>query len=344
MKGDQGPGGDGEWQYPYPLPGQDWGQPDVDVPADQRHLFEPPKVPGMPSEPEADGPSGVPPPGSPPPGPPPPRLPPPGVSVPKGAFPAIGGLAGRSEVRGTLVKILIPIMISVVMVVGFLAWSMSRLNSASQNLGRGIDSLSPVPMPPTPEPEPVSTVPPKLKGWKAVTSAKYGFTYDVPQSWRILSPTTIRGYEGVNGGKTIGMSSVAVFNEDACTDGNERFDRGSIGFNQYTGGEPADVAKHAANKWAVGAYSTDGSAAPAVTLGEPETVRVGRAEAVRVRAEVTLKAKGKCLPPTAIVHTVAVPGTAAGKTTVLVVLADQGLPDAAPQRALTRIVGTLRPS
>ncbi|GGV03105.1 hypothetical protein GCM10010182_21200 [Actinomadura cremea] len=42
--------------------------------------------------------------------------------------------------------------------------------------------------PPSPEPEPVSTVPPEVKGWKAVTSAKYGYTYDVPRSRRRRCP------------------------------------------------------------------------------------------------------------------------------------------------------------
>ncbi|GAA4229051.1 hypothetical protein GCM10022254_20630 [Actinomadura meridiana] len=206
------------------------------------------------------------------------------------------------------------------------------------------DEYSSAPPPDSPEPEPSSTVPPRVRGWKAVSSAKYGLTYDVSPSWRILPSGTLHGYEGVNGGNPVMMSSGAEFREGACKDGDDEYDRADTGFNQYVVGDVLKVANHAANKWATNGYSEEGAPAPVVTLSAPKTVRVGRARAVYIRADVVVKAGKKCSPPKAVVHTVAVPGVAPGLTTVFVLLADQGVPDALPNADMRKILASLRPN
>ncbi|WUH96849.1 hypothetical protein OHR68_25190 [Spirillospora sp. NBC_00431] len=307
MKGDKGYGGNGGddgQRNPYPLPGQDWGRSETD----------------------------------PPPAPPPP---PSGVPVSKGGVPAFppGGGSARSGNLRTWLVFLGPFAVAMAVIVAWAGFQFYDLGQDDDDPVRTSASR-----PSSPEPEPVSTVPPKVKGWKAVSSAKYGLTYDVPKTWRVLPSGTLRGYEGIDGGKPVMMSSGAVYRDDVCKDGDDEYSRGNTGFNQYVEGGVTEVAKHAANKWATHGYSVEGAPAPAVTLSAPETVRVGRAKAVHVRADVVVKAKGKCDSPTAIVHVVAVPGVGPGKTTVFVLLSDQGIPDALPKTELKRILGSLRPS
>ncbi|MFI0485922.1 hypothetical protein [Actinomadura sp. 9N215] len=245
--------------------------------------------------------------------------------------------SGRRQLRHFLFGAFIAAVL-IISWVGFQAYGPGQDDDAA-------DTSASAPSPPSsPEPEPVSTVPPEVKGWKAVSSAKYGLTYDVPKAWRVLPSGTLSGFEGINGGKPVMMSSTAVFRDDACKDGDDEYSRGNTGFNQYVEGGVAEVAKHAANKWATHGYSVEGAPAPAVTLSAPETVKVGRAKAVHVRADVVVKAKGKCDSPSAVVHAVAVPGVGPSKTTVFVLLSDQGVPDALPKAELKKILGSLRPS
>ncbi|TDC87943.1 hypothetical protein E1285_19370 [Actinomadura sp. 7K507] len=183
-----------------------------------------------------------------------------------------------------------------------------------------------------------------MKGWDAVTSAKYGMTYDVPSSWRILSSTVLIGWEAAAGEQQSMMSSAAVFREDSCKDGDDEYTRAHTGFNQYIEGSLTGVAEHAAKKWATNAYTVEGDPPPSIALRAPEAVKAGRKKAVHVRADIVVKSTGRCVSPTAVVHTVAVPGVAPGKTTVFILLSDQGIPDAAPKAEIKKILGSLRPS
>ncbi|GLZ11213.1 hypothetical protein Acsp04_14480 [Actinomadura sp. NBRC 104425] len=198
--------------------------------------------------------------------------------------------------------------------------------------------------PPSPSAEPVSTVPVKVTGWKAVTSDKYGFTYDVPKSWRINSPTLLIGFEDKDGKPLAAMSATAEYRDGFCA--SERVSsRAATGFNQYIDGTVPQVAEHAARKWAKAAYTPDNGPEPNVSLSTPRTVSVGRHKGVHVVADVTaISQAAPCQPPRALVHIVAVPGREKGKTVAFVLYADQGVADAAPKRTLEKIAGSLRPS
>lgn len=358
MKGENRPDGvgDDDRRNPYPLPGQGWGSPDEDPPPAP---FPPPPPPGAfppPPAPPAAPPAAFPadaaflppvPPAPPAPGAPGspavPDMPPPvpGVSTAKGGQPQfpVGGRSVRSSPLLIWLVFLGPFVVAILVIFSWAGFSFYNATQDDDDAG-GASSRPPA----SREPEPVSTVPPEVKGWTAVSSAKYGLTYDVPRSWRIQSSGTLIGFEGINGGKPSMMSSAAIFREDSCKDGDDEYDRANTGFNQYIEGGVTEVAKHAANKWATSGYTVEGAPAPSVTLSAPKTVKVGRKKAVYVRADVVLKTTGKCLSPTAVVHTVAVPGVGPGKTTVFVLLADQGVPDAAPKAQMRKILGSLRPS
>ncbi|TDD73412.1 hypothetical protein [Actinomadura rubrisoli] len=322
MKGDKGPdrsggdapgngGGDGErWSNPYPLPGQDW-----DTPGDDS---SPPFFQDTP--PPAPMPLGK------------------GAPPPDARFP-LGGRSVAAEKR-RLWTVFAPFLIAIMLPVLWGGYKIYGLYSDTANADdpRALPTASEFRR--TPEPEPVSTVRPRVKGWKAVTSAKYGLTYDVPAGWQIKDPELLIGFEGADGRPSAAMSATAVFREGYC----KHAERAATGFNQYVEGGLKEVARHAANKWATNAYTPDDGQAPVVMLRAPEAVRVGRARAVHVRAAVVPKNPGSCGSPSAIVDAVAVPGTGPGKTTVFVLFSDQGVPDAAPVRDLAKILGSLRPS
>ncbi|MFI0409654.1 hypothetical protein [Actinomadura sp. 3N508] len=314
MKGDKGSGGIGDdegWRNPYPLPGQDWG--------DSPESDQPPPAPGVPLSKDA-----------------PPTS------------PAAGGPQARSRRPYHLINRRWPyrLLMGGGCVAGLILAPFLLLGQDDGDDAGGAGfSASPPSSPSSPEPEPVSTVPPKVKGWRAVSSAKYGLSYDVSKAWRILPTETLSGFEALPGKKEpVMMSSVAQYRDDVCKDGDTDYDRGGAGFNQYIEGTVTQVARHAANKWATHAYNVEGAPAPVVTLSAPKTVNVGRDKGVHVRADVVIKAKGKCDAPSAIVHVVAVPGVAPGKTTVFVLMSDQGVPDAMPKAELTKVLGSLRPS
>ena len=314
MKGDEpgGTGGDRGSRNPYPLPGQKpdprQDDPPPDPPPPPAAEMRPPPIPGMP-----------------------PSRATPGAHPP---FPA----GGRSVRSGAMVWLLFlgPFVVAMLVV---LSWGGYQIYAVGEDDGDVVARP-----PDSPRPEPISTVPPEVKGWDAVTSAKYGMSYDVPSSWRILPSTVLIGWDAAPGQERSMMSTAAVFREDVCKDGDEEYTRAHTGFNQYVEGGLTGVAEHAARKWATNAYTDEGDPAPAITLKAPESVEAGRKKGVHVRADVVLKAAGRCVPPTAVVHTVAVPGVGPGKTTVFILLADQGVPDAAPTAAIKKIIGSLRPS
>ncbi|MFI0368425.1 hypothetical protein ACH35V_11110 [Actinomadura sp. 1N219] len=264
----------------------------------------------------------------------------PGQDWDQPALPVAGGRQGQSG-RHRLWPAYLGMVAIFVLIVSLAVFQISGLGQDDDDSGTSAAPPSP---PSSPEPEPVSTVPPKVKGWRAVSSAKYGMAYDVSKAWRILPTETLSGFDGLDGKDPVMMSSAATYRKDACKDGDSSYNRGSAGFNQYIEGDVAGVARDAANKWATHAYTVKGDPAPVVTLRAPKAVKVGRDKGVLVRADVVIKAQGRCDAPTAIVHAVAMPGVAPGKTTVFVLMSDQGVPDAMPKAELTKVLGSLRPS
>lgn len=93
---------------------------------------------------------------------------------------------------------------------------------------------SPFAEPPPDGPEPISAVSPSVAGWKAVTSAQYGLSYDVPTSWRVTDPETLIGLEDAQAKPKVAMSTAAVFREGYC----KYEQRAAAGFNHPLGGTP----------------------------------------------------------------------------------------------------------
>ncbi|HEU5023974.1 MAG TPA: hypothetical protein VFV01_03550 [Spirillospora sp.] len=306
MEDGERPGdGDGAWSNPYPLPGQDADEPEDDPPA-----------------PDAQR---------------------PGVSLSKGRPDGmrlpLGGRTVASEKRRMWLFMLVPFLVAMAVILGVGGYEVYGLYADTGSPKPRPGSAGPRP----PEPEPVSTVRPRVPGFKAVTSAKYGLSYDVPASWRVRDPGLLIGFEPAGGEQRAAMSATAEFRLGFCRDAPGA-DRAAAGFQQYVDGGLAAVAEDAARKWATDAYAPDGGRPPAVTLKAPKTVRVGRAYAVRVHADAVPNGGGACAAPSGSVDVLAIPGTGPGKTTVFVVLRDTGVPDAAPAAVVEKVIGSVRPS
>ncbi|WP_433326584.1 hypothetical protein [Spirillospora sp. CA-294931] len=227
------------------------------------------------------------------------------------------------------------VVLFVVLTFGVTFWG--QLFAGDDSVRRPTFSYSP-----SPEVEPVATIPPRIKGWKAVESQKYALAYDVPSAWRVRSVGLLVGFEPRAGRQMALASSVAAWREDHCA--TERVSQlAGTGFQQYSTGKPADVARNAADKWTVDAYTPEHGNPPAVRYSGPKPVKVSGVKGFHVQADAKPTPGGKsCLPPRAVVHVVALPGRATGKTTVFVIWSDQGVPGAVPPRELKRILASLR--
>ena len=185
--------------------------------------------------------------------------------------------------------------------------------------------------------------PAKVPGWRAVVSTKHGVTYDVPPStWSVKSPGTIVGFEDANGTPEVAGSGAAIYKEGYCQ-GHRGSWRAEAAVSGYSTTDLAADAKDAAAKWARFGYTPDsGGSAPTVTVGATKAIDTGGPQAQEATATVTVHDAGQpCSPPRGVVHAVAIP-LKDGKVSVLVVIADQGVSDAAADAELEKIAGSVR--
>lgn len=181
----------------------------------------------------------------------------------------------------------------------------------------------------------------KVPGWRAVVSVKHGVTYDVPPgTWSVKSPTTIVGFEDSKGNPEVAGSGAAIYKEGYCQ-GHSGSWRAEAAVSGYSTTDLAADARDAAQKWAGYGYTPDGGGAPAVSVGAPKAIDASGTKAQEATANVTVHDSNACSPPRAIVHAVAIP-LKNGKVSVLIVIADQGVSDAAADSELEKIAGSVR--
>jgi hypothetical protein len=196
-------------------------------------------------------------------------------------------------------------------------------------------------LPPESSPPPAQA---KVPGWHAVVSTKHGVTYDVPPgTWSVKSPDTIVGFEDPKGNPEVAGSGAAIYKEGYCQ-GHSGSWRAEAAVSGYSTTDVAADAKDAARKWANFGYTPDsGGSAPTVTVGGTKAIDTGGGtQAQEATANVTVHDGGDpCSPPQGIVHAVAIP-LRNGTVSVLVVIADQGVSDAAADGDLEKIAGSVR--
>jgi hypothetical protein len=217
----------------------------------------------------------------------------------------------------------------------------------SANGPAGTPSAQPSVQPSVPDLSPPASSPPpaqaKVPGWRAVVSVKHGVTYDVPPgTWSVKSPSTIVGFEDSHGTPEVAGSGAAMYKEGYCR-GHSGSWRAEAAVSGYSTKDVAADARDAARKWATFGYTPDsGGSAPSVTVGGTKAIDTGGGtQAQEATATVTVHDNDSCSPPRAIVHAVAIP-LKNGTVSVLVVIADQGVADAAPDSELEKIAGSVR--
>ena len=196
---------------------------------------------------------------------------------------------------------------------------------------------------PAPVVQPV-VLDPVVPGWSPVRSVSRAAVYDVPPSWRVLTETTIVGYE-TEQGQRVAASGAADFGAGVC--GSDSASLAVAGVKHDTGTDLARAAEATAREWADLAYRDDKERRPRLTVGAPETIttRGGRpATVVKVTARTASRA-GACKLTGGAVYAVAATGFTGelGPTAILVVVADIDRPDAVPEVQIRQILATLRP-
>ncbi|MBO0841082.1 MAG: hypothetical protein J2O49_09710, partial [Sciscionella sp.] len=110
--------------------------------------------------------------------------------------------------------------------------------------------------------------------------------------------------------------------------------------------DPAKAAEHAVVTWADGYYQANG-VAPGVRVSPAKQITVdnGKSKAWLASAQVTPKrTSGSCAnPPSAVEEVLAVPGNKNGSV-LLVLRADQGVPNAVSPSQLDNIAASVRKS
>lgn len=205
-------------------------------------------------------------------------------------------------------------------------------------------AAAPDPVPAAPAVQPV-VLDPVLPGWSPVRSVKRAAVYDVPPTWRVLTESTIVGYE-TDQGERVAASGAADFGSGAC--GTENSSLAVAGIKHDTGTDLARAADGTAREWADLAFRDDKQRRPRLTVGQPETIttRAGRpAVLVKVTARTASRA-GACKLTAGAVYAVSATGFTGelGPTAILVVVVDTGRPDAVPEAEIRQILGTLRPA
>ncbi|WP_285758874.1 hypothetical protein [Nocardiopsis ansamitocini] len=200
---------------------------------------------------------------------------------------------------------------------------------------------------PAPAPDPSSTgsaAGPDVfqDGWQRAASAKWGFVYEIPpreDDWLFDGPTYIRGFEGDDGTVEIGMSGTSVYLDKVCAGWGSR---GVIGAQGITDSDDTEeMSEGAALRWARYAYDDEGD--PGLTVRSVEEFDSNDLSGHHAIVDVTVPGGGDgCIPPTAVVHTLAVPGAEDDTTRILVMILDTGVEDALAEETVDTVISTLR--
>lgn len=265
-----------------------------------------------------------------------------------------GGPPGFPPPRRSPTGIIVAVIVVAVVLVGggvtvAVLASRGHDKHATASGSLGAPSVQPSTQPSAPSLEPPESSPPpaqaKVPGWHAVVSVKHGVTYDVPPgTWVVQSPSMIVGFEDANGKPEVAGSGAAAYKQGYCQ-GHSGSWRAESAVQGYSTTDLALDAKDAARKWGTFGYTPDsGGSAPTVNVGAT-TKPIDAGGGVRAQeatANVTVHDPGDpCSPPRGIIHAVAIP-LKDGTVSVLIVIADQGVSDAAADADLEKIAGSLR--
>ncbi len=182
-------------------------------------------------------------------------------------------------------------------------------------------------------------------GWKTVAGKRH-LAYDVPANWKVLTCTTIVGWEKKCDTGPFGycpirsMSGASALETPQCP----KNDAGVAGLPGASQTPDINEAVRAEGNLVADIYTSDSGHVPTVTLGPPRSFTVGGAPAVQVLATVTDIETSQCVGPTAIHSMVATTVPGQKGSVMFVISLPQGVPDAADPAIIDQMVGSLRPT
>ncbi|MFC9253602.1 hypothetical protein [Amycolatopsis thailandensis] len=210
------------------------------------------------------------------------------------------------------------------------------------------------PPPPAPSlvlPDPVmpTRIEPVIAGWQPVQSDDHPLVFDVPPDWKLEEPDVAVGYE-TPAGDLVTLQGVARYHRDFCP-ASDLAARAMAGFTTIDEGEvggTAQAAEETTLRWAEAAYGSLGEGrSPKTEIGKADPVKMldGGATATAVTTTVVPAPDGPCPAPSVAITAIALPLRAlpgSGRYHVLLVLADQGIPDAVARDIVLKMGGTIR--
>jgi hypothetical protein len=185
----------------------------------------------------------------------------------------------------------------------------------------------------------------RVPGWQTAVSNRRNVAYDIPKSqWTKDDPDDVAGM-GPSDGDFVTGTGAAYYLKGYCADAASSVRAGTaVTANDNEGPDQSapDTAKH----WATVAYKSDSGQAPDVKLESSQQIKIadGKVTATLSIADVTTpKSTNPCTPPNAKVYAAAVSTSNSGSV-ILVLFADQGVPNALSADDAMKIMTSMRPA
>jgi hypothetical protein len=202
----------------------------------------------------------------------------------------------------------------------------------------------------TQQPSPTTTatrkpLDPRVPGWQVAVSNRRNVAYDVPKTqWTKDDPDAIAGM-GPSDGDFVTGTGAAYYMKGYCAGQTGSVRAGTAVTANDTEG-PDQSAPDTAKHWATVAYKSDSGQAPDVKAEPAKQIKIsdGKVSATLSVADVTTpKSANPCTPPSAKVYAAAVKTSDTGSV-ILVLFADQGVPNALTDDDAMKIMTSMRPS
>ena len=184
---------------------------------------------------------------------------------------------------------------------------------------------------------------PRTPGWQVAVSNRRNVAYDLPkEQWTKDDGDAIAGMGPTDGDFVTGTGS-GYYLKGFCPSQTGAVRAGTAVTANDTEA-PAQSAPDIAKHWATVAYKSDSGQAPGLTPEPSKQIKVadGKIDATLAIVDVTVPAS-TCTSPTAKVYAAAVP-TQNGGSVLLVLFAQQGVPNALSDDVAMKIVTSMRPA
>jgi hypothetical protein len=186
---------------------------------------------------------------------------------------------------------------------------------------------------------------PRTPGWQVAVSNRRNVAYDLPkEQWTKDDGDAIAGMGPTDGDFVTGTGS-GYYMKGFCP-GQTGAVRAGTAVTANDTEPPAQSAPDTAKHWATVAYKSDSGQAPGLTPEASKQIKVadGKIDATLAIVDVAVPAStSPCSSQTAKVYAAAVP-TQNGGSVLLVLFAQQGVPNALSDDDAMKIVSSMRPA